>query len=145
MSDKSWFDPTSDKWVLSDGEHYLEVPHWAREIIVNEFERETRQLKDENAKLQNDADLLRSMLQAKRKDTHALMSENAELRETLHRRTEHFNGMCEMWVERGVENHKLRELVADVHEALCSDKAGMFHKLILASMEDDMRELGVDE
>lgn len=42
------------------------------------------------------------------------------------------------------ENAKLRELVADVHEALCSDKAGMFHKLILASMEDDMCELGVE-
>lgn len=42
------------------------------------------------------------------------------------------------------ENAKLRELVADVHEALCSDKAGMFHELILASMEDDMRELGVE-
>lgn len=51
MSDKIWFDPTSDKWALSDGEHYLEVPHWAREIIVNEFERETRQLKTENTEL----------------------------------------------------------------------------------------------
>lgn len=37
----------------------------------------------DNANLRNDADLLRSMLQAKRKDTHALMSENAELREQL--------------------------------------------------------------
>ena len=46
MSDKIWFDPTSDKWVLSDGAHYLEVPHWAREIIANEFERETRQLRE---------------------------------------------------------------------------------------------------
>ena len=42
------------------------------------------------------------------------------------------------------ENTKLRELIADVHEALCADKAGMFHRLILASMEDDMRELGVE-
>lgn len=42
------------------------------------------------------------------------------------------------------ENAKLRELVADVHEALCADKAGMFHKLILANMEDDMRELGME-
>lgn len=42
------------------------------------------------------------------------------------------------------ENAKLRELIADVHESLCADKAGMFHKLILVSMEDDMRELGVD-
>lgn len=42
------------------------------------------------------------------------------------------------------ESAKMRELVADVHEALCSDKSGMFHKLILASMEDDMRELGIE-
>lgn len=42
------------------------------------------------------------------------------------------------------ENEKLRELIADVHEALKADRAGMFHKLILASMEDDMRELGVE-
>lgn len=42
------------------------------------------------------------------------------------------------------ENEKLRELIADVHEALKADRAGMFHRLILASMEDDMRELGVE-
>ena len=42
------------------------------------------------------------------------------------------------------ENAKLRELIADVHDALRADKAGMFHKLILASMEDDMRELGIE-
>lgn len=42
------------------------------------------------------------------------------------------------------ENAKLRELIADVHEALCADKAGMFYRLILASMEDDMRELGME-
>ena len=43
------------------------------------------------------------------------------------------------------ENAKLRELIANVHEALCADKAGMFNELTLASMEDDMRELGVTE
>jgi hypothetical protein len=42
------------------------------------------------------------------------------------------------------ENAKLRGLIADVHEALCADKAGMFHRLTLASMEDDMRELGME-
>ena len=47
-------------------------------------------------------------------------------------------------VDALADNAKLRELVADVHEALRSDKAGMFHELILASMEDDMRELGVE-
>lgn len=38
-----------------------------------------------------------------------LLAENAELQETLQRRTEQLNGMVEMWVERGVENAKLRE------------------------------------
>ena len=42
------------------------------------------------------------------------------------------------------EDAKLRELIADVHDALHADKVGMFHKLILASMEDDMRELGIE-
>ena len=42
------------------------------------------------------------------------------------------------------KNAKLRELLADVLDALCADKAGMFHKLILASTEDDMRELGIE-
>lgn len=42
------------------------------------------------------------------------------------------------------ENARLRGLITDVHEALCADKAGMFHRLTLASMEDDMRELGIE-
>ena len=37
--------------VLSDGEHYLEVPYWARGIIADEFERETEPLRTENDKL----------------------------------------------------------------------------------------------
>lgn len=40
-----------------------------------------------------------------------LEAKNAKLQETLQRRTEQFEGMTEMWVERGVENAKLRELV----------------------------------
>ena len=51
MSNEIWFDPTSDKWALSDGEHYLEVPYWARGVIADEFERETGPLKTENAEL----------------------------------------------------------------------------------------------
>ena len=59
MSNEIWFDPTSDKWVLSDGEHYLEVPYWARGIIADEFERETEPLKTENDKLRG---LMRELL-----------------------------------------------------------------------------------
>ena len=74
----------------------------------------------EIAKLQNDADLLRAMLSQERTEKHGYMA------------------------ELETQNAKLLELIADVHEALCADKVGMFHKLTLASMEDDMRELGVE-
>jgi len=43
-----------------------------------------------------------------------------------------------------MENARLRKLIADVHRALCADKTGMFHRLTLASMEYDMRELGIE-
>ena len=42
------------------------------------------------------------------------------------------------------ENAKLRELLVETYEAITSDSAGMFHKLIAASMRDDLRELGVE-
>lgn len=42
------------------------------------------------------------------------------------------------------ENAKLRELITNVHEALCLDKAGMFHEPIIKSLERDMRELGIE-
>ena len=41
------------------------------------------------------------------------------------------------------ENAQLRQLVYNIHEALRTDKTGMFHELILISMEDDMRKLGI--
>lgn len=47
-------------------------------------------------------------------------------------------------VDALAENAKLRELIADIHESLKADKAGMFHNLTLSAMEDDMRELGVE-
>lgn len=52
--------------------------------------------------------------------------------------------LCGRICDLEAENAKLRELIADVHEALRADKAGVFHGLILASMEDDMRELGIE-
>lgn len=42
------------------------------------------------------------------------------------------------------ENSKLRELVADVREALCLDKTSLFREAIIKSLEDDMRELGIE-
>lgn len=42
------------------------------------------------------------------------------------------------------ENAKLRELVADVREALCLDKTSLFREAIIKSLEDDMRELGIE-
>lgn len=60
MSGLVWFDPTSDSLSLSDGEHYLEIPHWAREILRDEFEREMKTLKAENAKLREQMRVLRT-------------------------------------------------------------------------------------
>ena len=51
MSYQTSYDPVSMRWSLSDGSHYLELPEWAREILADEHERETKQLKTENAKL----------------------------------------------------------------------------------------------
>lgn len=42
------------------------------------------------------------------------------------------------------ENEKLRELIANVHESIKADKAGIFHGLTLSLMEDDMSELGIE-
>ena len=118
MSNKIWFDPTYDKWVLSDGEHYLEVPHWAREIIADEFERETRRLKDK-----------------------------------LQRRTEQFEGMTEMWVERGVENAELRELMRHLHTCMehyemdgtiSCDRCPLDNDTGNCDFERRMRDLGVE-
>lgn len=68
----------------------------------------------------------------------SLEAENAKLQEQGKR-------LFDKTLELETENAELRELVDDVHAALRADKTGMFHKLILASMEDDMRELEVDE
>lgn len=113
MSCKIWFDPTSDKWVLSDGEHYLEVPHWAREIIADEFERETRQLKTENDKLRNDADLLRAMLSQVHTEKRCYMAENAKLRDGAYAMRQLYEDELKHAL---AENAKLREQVASFIE-----------------------------
>lgn len=52
MSDNSvFYDPTNGQWSLSDGEHFLTVPHWARLSIADAYEREVEPLKAENAAL----------------------------------------------------------------------------------------------
>lgn len=54
------------------------------------------------------------------------------------------NRLAKIAYDLETENAKLRELIANVHEALCADKTGIFHRLILAGMEHDMRELGIE-
>lgn len=54
------------------------------------------------------------------------------------------NKLAKMVSDLEVENRKLRELIADVHEALCLDKADMFREPIIKSLERDMRELGIE-
>lgn len=81
----------------------------------------------------------REMLDDANADLQELKAEYDRLREYV----EHERGVKE-FVRVMAENSKLREMVRDVHKALCADKVCMFHKLILASMEDDMRELGIE-
>lgn len=101
---------------------------------------ENERLEAENAELRNDADLLRAMLSQERLEKQCYMAENAELRETLQRRTKQFEGMAEMWVERGVENYRLRELVRDLYEMAYPECPSAFE----AEFADRMRELGVE-
>ena len=74
----------------------------------------------------------------------ALEAESADLKRQLRQADEIVGRQCKNLEKSNDENAKLRELVRDVHEALRADKAGMFHKLTLASVEDDMRELGIE-
>lgn len=73
--------------------------------------------------------------------------ENARLRETLQRRSEQLNGTGEMWVDRGVENAKLRELVKDMWHLMDGSgvTTGAWGRCV--QILDRMRELGgeVDE
>lgn len=70
------FSPERNQWTLADGWHHMEVPEWAREIMRDEFERETRPLHDS-------LDLaLDSKRIAERRVTE-LLAENAKLREEL--------------------------------------------------------------
>lgn len=87
---------------------------WVCEPIQTSVLLDIADMLDDNAKLQNDADLLRAMLSQVQTEKRCYMADNAELQETLQRRSEQFEGMCEMWAKRGVENYKLRELVADM-------------------------------
>ena len=68
------FSPERNQWTLTDGRHHMEVPEWAREIMRDEFERETRPLRDS-------LDLaLDSKRIAERRVTE-LLAENDRLRE----------------------------------------------------------------
>ena len=70
------FSPERNQWTLADGRHHMEVPEWAREIMRDEFERETRPLHDR-------LDLaLDSKRIAERRVTE-LLDENAKLRELV--------------------------------------------------------------
>lgn len=94
------------------------------------------------------------------REMERLEAENAKLRETLQRRTKQFEGMCEMWVERGVENYRLRELAAgighllftlDVDYCAACPRDGINHPCPVYTVDGgeclyktDMRELGVE-
>lgn len=124
---------------------------------ANDKAAEIARLKAENSELQNDADLLRAMLSQERLEKQCYMAENAELQETLQRRTEQFEGMTNMWAKRGVENFKLRELVADMWRftgTACKKYPKLFDPAapggqavqlnMIDLFEQRMRELGIE-
>lgn len=116
MSNKIWFDPTSDKWVLSDGGHYLEVPYWARGIIADESERETEPLKTENA-------WLRERLYEAHMSRLLTENENETLRELV---------------------RDVMPIVCDgCHERLCEIPKEE-HPFVTCSFADRMYELGIE-
>lgn len=64
--------------------------------------------------------------------------------ETKARISESLDKARRKYVQKESENAKLRKLIIDVHEALKADRVGIFHKQILANMENDMHELGIE-
>ena len=119
--------------------------------MVVHREADLEDARAENAKLRNDADLLRSMLQAKREDTHALMSENAKLRDGAYAMRQLYEDELKHAL---AENAKLRELVRDYERctmhADCSrceyDGKLSTHCPLSPCFPDadELRELGVD-
>ena len=158
MSDKIWFDPTSDKWALSDGEHYLEVPHWAWEIIVNEFERETRQLKTENTELWEQLAKARDPQRiGGTADPESFVYAIEQLREFRWQHATndeeaipYINNVADAH-ER--ENAKLRKLVRHMYECMCNVDADGNYECYSCEYENTdgncdferrMQELGVE-
>lgn len=69
-----------------------------------------------------------------------LDAENARLRETLQRRNRQFEGMTEMWVERGVENAKLLKFAITAWELLtCNEPV-----FVWSGLQEKARELGIE-
>ena len=119
MSNQMNYDPVSMRWSLSDGSHYLELPEWAHEILIDEHECETKPLKNENAKLREERDHWHV------EQVHAYGNwEDAHKRAT----------------ELEAENAKLRELVRDMYEMAYPEYPSAFD----AAFSDRMRELGIE-
>ena len=99
------FSPERNQWTLADGRHHMEVPEWAREIMRDEFERETRPLRDS-------LDLaLDSKRIAERRVTE-LLAENDRLREFA---SESFSMAFNFYHGAGTAED-LRELKVEYHE-----------------------------
>ena len=86
------YNPETMTYTLSNGTDKITLPNWARRVIRDEFEHETRPLsnkieilsdalalaRDENAKLREE---FRKMDEWHSKELSAAMAENAKLRE----------------------------------------------------------------
>lgn len=118
--------------------------------MVNQSE-EIERLEAENERLREAAERDADVMEALNLSLEESQAENAKLRDAMYTNAgkhalQHMDeDELRIWATQQSEYiEELKELIADVHEALCADKTGMFHRLTLASMEDDMRELGIE-
>lgn len=56
------FSPESGQWILTNGQQYVEMPWWAHEYLRDNFESETKWLRDTNARLKDTNDKLRELI-----------------------------------------------------------------------------------
>lgn len=148
-------------------EEHRQLAEWLRELVKARHNililmAEVHTLRDERARYENLAGILerewgievewdgvrrlwyvglndRGVMERDKRET-----ENAELRYKAHILEGGNRELKVLYDSVKANNDRLRELITGVHEALCADRVGIFHRLILAGMEDDMRELGIE-
>ena len=130
-----------ETWVVIDDQTYY--TYWEYGVVAIEFF--IRMLK--NRKSDNDATLVRHSVAEDADEIIEHVLNANMLSMPYHVYSDLFDAIDGLAVDIEKlqdENAKLRELLVETYEAITSDSAGMFHKLIAASIRDDLRELGVE-